>query len=234
MPDELIRFLKKSATIENEQLNVLLGDAVGRDHLRLISRSLDFLNALAGVQNSEVRKQFALKLIAVRLFNDLAAATKLVAAGYYQVALNPIRDVLEICNLLRLFAEDESHVLKWLNTSEENLINTYGPGQVRKMLAEFDRRDGIGEWRRRDVYKMFSKYGTHFSVESMRVLVDGERIVSGPYRSPKACKAVLHESAKWGHLGTSILIAFFPEASFDPIQLNEFFETGRSWMKKYA
>jgi hypothetical protein len=65
---------------------------------------------------------------------DFATATEASLSGYVAVAVDAMRDVMEIENLLLDFAINPSHVNAWLTADRKTLLNKFGPATIRKRL----------------------------------------------------------------------------------------------------
>jgi hypothetical protein len=65
---------------------------------------------------------------------DFETATENALSGYLSVAIDAMRDVMEIENLLLDFAVDPRHIDRWLRADARTLRTTYSPAEVRSRL----------------------------------------------------------------------------------------------------
>jgi hypothetical protein len=89
-----------------------------------------------------------LESICGRAYNLAAAALHLSKLGYYDEALNLIRGIGEIYNLVALSAFEQNSMQEWLQADEKTRRNKFSPASVRKRLAKFDADAMIayGDW----------------------------------------------------------------------------------------
>lgn len=65
---------------------------------------------------------------------DLETATEATLSGYVAVAVDAMRDVMEIENLLLDFAVNPDHIDEWLTADRNTLLGKFGPARVRDRL----------------------------------------------------------------------------------------------------
>ena len=95
--------------------------------------------------NIENNQLIAFTGMKIRLFNSISCCLKLLLSGYYQGAISPIRDILEITFLLDYFTLDSESIERWVadsNSQEFKQLN------IRKKL---DDRDGLHEMKRKEI-----------------------------------------------------------------------------------
>lgn len=69
-----------------------------------------------------------------RCIADFETAIENALSGYLSVAMDAMRDVMEIENLLLYFAVDPHHIDRWLQAAARTLRTTYSPAEVRNRL----------------------------------------------------------------------------------------------------
>jgi len=74
-----------------------------------------------------------------RLSSSGRAAIRLLKLGYYDESLIVIRSIGEISNLFCLFSAEPSALSDWKTLSEQQRITAFGPGPVRKRVANYDK-----------------------------------------------------------------------------------------------
>jgi hemerythrin len=65
---------------------------------------------------------------------DLETAIEATLSGYVAVAVDAMRDVMEIENLLLDFAVNPVHIDEWLTADRKTLLGKFGPARVRDRL----------------------------------------------------------------------------------------------------
>ena len=71
-----------------------------------------------------------------RAYNLAAAAYQLTKIGYYDEALNLVRGIGEIANLVALSAFEEGAIQEWLKLNDKARRNKFSPGRVRDRLKK--------------------------------------------------------------------------------------------------
>ncbi len=79
-----------------------------------------------------------LEALAGRAYNLSAAAYHLITLGYYDEALNLIRGIGEISNLVSLSVVDKCALAEWLSSDDKTRLQKFSPAKVRAMLKERD------------------------------------------------------------------------------------------------
>jgi hypothetical protein len=64
------------------------------------------------------------------------AALHAAQSGYYDEALNQVRSLGEIANLLALFAVERNSLVDWTTASKKERLSKFGPSAVRKRLTQ--------------------------------------------------------------------------------------------------
>lgn len=79
-----------------------------------------------------------LESLAGRTYNLSAAAYNLITLGYYDEALNLVRAIGEISNLVSLSVVDKNALAEWLSSDNKTRHQKFSPAKVRTMLKERD------------------------------------------------------------------------------------------------
>lgn len=83
--------------------------------------------------------------IAIRSFNALAGALRLILSGYARDSVLVMRDILETAFLLDLFARDRSSIERCRSAGADERVAQFSPSAVRRLL---DEGDAAGETRK--------------------------------------------------------------------------------------
>lgn len=183
-----------------EELRAKALDAVARDtdfqaHLAITERAMNLLDPYVRLQVESGDDGRAIQHLAIRTFNGLASAWKLMASGYYQKAAALQRDLIETIFLVNYFHVAPEKIAVWRAADRKTLLNTFGPSAIRKAL---DNHAGKGKSRREEIYQMFSTLAAHPSKAGFDMLrpSEGDGAVIGPFWDPVTFKAVLEEQGK--------------------------------------
>ncbi|MGW4880078.1 hypothetical protein ACWEPI_26360 [Streptomyces sp. NPDC004262] len=109
--------------------------------LQGVDSFLTWLDDLAEAFGNDVRLA-QLAFLVRRITADIETATEVTLAGYTSVALDAMRDVLEIEYLLHDFAINPRQVDKWLTADDTTLRREFAPVKVRERL----KAAGIGNF----------------------------------------------------------------------------------------
>ncbi len=71
-----------------------------------------------------------------RAYNLCCSAYILILRGFYDEAMNLIRSLGEIANLLMLTSGQGTEALEWLNADKKERIKNFGPAAIRKRLNQ--------------------------------------------------------------------------------------------------
>ena len=165
-----------------------------KDHLVAVERSMELVRYAIYHGPSANDDQRAVLQLGARVFNDMAAAWKLIASGYFQVAAMIQRDVIETASLVELFRLRPELIALWRTGDKKSKNAELAPWRVRKAL---DDAMGPGASKRTSVYAKFSQLGTHPTIEGLQLLgPNGKDAVVGPYMAIKQFRALLEEHAK--------------------------------------
>lgn len=165
-----------------------------KDHVAVAEKAMDLLHYTIHHGSSATDDQRAVLQLGARVFNDLGAALKLIASGYFQVAAMVQRDVIETVSLVEYFRLRTELVTLWRTGDEHTRSDTFKPWKVRKAL---DEAMGKGPSKRSAIYAKFSKLATHPTYEGLQLLCpNGKDAAVGPYMELTQLRALLEEHAK--------------------------------------
>ena len=93
------------------------------------------LDALRGAFESAARLSRLATLLA-RSLADFETAIEACLSGYLSVAVDAMRDVMEVENLLLDFAVHSDHIGEWFTAGPKDLRNKFNPATVRRRLQQ--------------------------------------------------------------------------------------------------
>ncbi|MET7388304.1 hypothetical protein ACFYPT_04230 [Streptomyces sp. NPDC005529] len=108
-----------------------------------------------------------------RARDDFATALEAALSGYFAVASDSMRDVMEIQHLLMDFAVHPEHADEWLTTDEKARWNRFSPGAVRKRL----KAAGIGNFGDKAVSMDYKGHSMALHVSPVRLINSGNGMV---------------------------------------------------------
>ncbi|MEN4950280.1 hypothetical protein [Stenotrophomonas sp. TWI819] len=200
-------------------------------HLEITHRAMDVLDMLRKhfTANSD---ELAISHLGIRVFNAFASAIKLSLSGYYQAGVMVMRDVIETSELVELFQLDMQQLERWKVADQATLIREFTPGKVRK---ELDKAAGKGKSRREEIYKKFSHYAAHPSVDGFAMLrPKGMDSRCGPFPDITALRAVLEEMGELA-VRAGFAFAIFLDSSIGECNAvnHKFLRTAMDFAERY-
>lgn len=203
-----------------------------RDHIAVAEKAMDLLHYTIQHGPSATDDQRAVLQLAARVFNDMGAAWKLVASGYFQVAAMVQRDVIETVSLVEFFRLKPELVQVWRTGDERTRTNTFKPWKVREAL---DKAMGQGPSKRSAIYAMFSKLATHPTFEGLQLLCpNGKDAAIGPYMELRQLRALLEEHAKLALQAGMTFNVILPVGFLEARVMAHTMITGMmDWMERY-
>lgn len=105
-----------------------------REMLAVIGTMLSALFQAATCHRKCHGGDHVLEALAGRAHNLACAAVTLMEVGYYDEALNLIRGIGEIGNLVQLFLIDPSVPTRWIDSNKKTRLRDFSPVAVRKAL----------------------------------------------------------------------------------------------------
>lgn len=104
--------------------------------LQILSASLSAIYEAATCHRGCNGGSHVLEATLGRAYNLAVSSWALIRVAQYDEALNLIRGLGEINNLLLLFAHEPDLISGWLTATKKERMNAFGPAQVRKQLAK--------------------------------------------------------------------------------------------------
>ena len=134
-----VRHLKLVATLEaathaesSKHLSALEADC------RLIGTALSVLYQAATCHRKCHGGPHIFESLCGRLYNLGASAYILAQRGFYDEALNLIRSIGEISNLIALSVVDKEALKEWLSSDKKTRLRKFSPGEIRKTLKRHE------------------------------------------------------------------------------------------------
>jgi hypothetical protein len=147
-------------------------------------------------------------MLGMRLFNAFGSSIKLMLSGYSQTSAVLLRDVLETVFLLDFFRTDRDAITTWRTADKQQRMKGFRPVRIREAL---DRRDGVTENKRDNMYDLFSELASHPTMQSVAMLRPrGMDARNGPFVDATALEAVVSEMGRLAIQVGEIMDAFFP------------------------
>ena len=231
-PRNLIRAHSESERLRGESISAIDGSESLTFHAIAIERTANLMHFFGHdgeIKNDDDR---IVRVLGFRGFNDIMTASNLILGGYYQPAMMIARDLLELTFLLDDFTCDKSQIEKWRTLTPKEYDEKFRPVRVRDRL---DQRDGLGDKKRAEIYKLISSVAGHPSHVGFQMLLrrDGN-YHCGPFFEPQSLDACWSELAK-----TAIQIGGHFQEFFDltskeaVIAKLEYLELQNKWLERF-
>lgn len=194
LPENLHSLHSQEELLRTKALEFIASNSEMQDHIATAEVAMDLLNYFARNAPLDTEDQKVIAYLAIRVFNDMGAAWKLISSGYFQVAAMVQRDVVETVFLVGYFRLKPEMVAVWRTADEKTRRDTFKPVAIRIAL---DDAAGKGVSKRKAIYSMFSTLAAHPTIESLAMLrPDGKDAAIGPYMEAQWLNALLAEHAK--------------------------------------
>lgn len=192
--------------IRAASIELIESDAKLSQHMAMIDAMLGLLDDVGRSYEGRDEDGIAVTFLLMRLFNDLAAASKLILGGYYQVGLATARDAMELIFILHYFALDRASIARWRAGTEGQPGSEFTPANIRKVL---DASEGSTEPTRKMHYKYLSAVAAHPSSWGNLMLRPGNGAVAkiGPFLDHRLLLAGFQELAVLSALAVEIVPA---------------------------
>jgi hypothetical protein len=171
--EDQIRQLSKAAIEASEDLSL---------HATMIEQAMNMLDYMSKRRPHADEDELVLQMLAARLFNSGASATKLMMGGYYQSTVMLMRDILETTFLLDFFHSNRDQIAVWRACDEKKRNREFGAMRIRMAL---DDRDGYTERKREAAYNLLCQLGTHPTFTDSRCCKARGRTLSTSARSSR-------------------------------------------------
>jgi hypothetical protein len=204
MPSNLVLLHSGEEELRSKSIEVIEGNPKLLLHFRVAERAMDALDVFRQYRTTDEDFK-VVQMLGLRVFNALAASTKLMLSGYYLFSAQILRDILETVFLLDLFRTNSSAITKWRNSTREERLRDFKPVKVRE---ELDARDGYTTKRRALLYQQFSELAGHASMGSVAMLrPKGFDATNTPFVDPNALEAVGGEMGRLAVQAGEIIVA---------------------------
>lgn len=147
-----------------ERLNSVLKDKTYQEMLtnkepaRLVGTALSILYQAATCQRECHGGAHILESLCGRAYNLGTSAYILCTLGFYDEALNLVRGIGEIANIVSLSVVDKDALKEWLGSDAKTRMTKFSPAKVRKLLEEKGRELMYAD---RDWYSQLCENYTH-------------------------------------------------------------------------
>jgi hypothetical protein len=179
--------------IEHLAMMTTIAIAIGRETLKhskdhelnrkLIGTSLSVLYQAATCYRQCHGGNHMLERLCGRAYNLGCGAYHLTLIGLYDEALNLIRSLGEMTNLVMLSALDPPKIQEWLVADRRTRLSKFGPAAVRRMLEKKGYVCATEEW-----YREMSEGYTHVTPATKPNFHGNEAWVGGKYEEKGAEK----------------------------------------------
>ena len=216
-PDKFISCHKEEELLRSKCINSAKNDENVLFHFSMIEKSMDVFYHFSHVYINKDDHQLIIQLLGIRLFNESAAAIKIIMSGYYQASVCIQRTLLEMVFLLDYFTTNKNLIDEWYNGDEKSRSGKFSPFMVRQ---ELDKRDELKEKKRQEQYKMLCELGAHPTPNSFKMLCHSNGIAKiGPFFKATAAKDVIEELVKITFEGSRIFYKFFELRTLDDLRI---------------
>ena len=208
-------------------------DARLLEHYGMSAISMDIIHVLAVSHPNLSENELTIQKLGLRLFNNGATAIKLALSGYYQRALDIIRDNIEVIFLLDYFLTWSEQISVWSKASSKERKSNFSPLKIREVL---DTRDGFTEKKGHETYSTFSEYATHATFDGFRLLVSEETNLHtiGPFFDAKLLDISINELARHQCYAAAVFILDFPSTTKEISDgKHGYFLYAHDWRVKY-
>ena len=150
----------KMIAMFGEKNRRLSGSKLGdyKDDINVLGTSLSILYQVATCHRNCFGGPHVLESLTGRTYNLACSAYTLICRGLYDEALNLIRSMGEISNLIALFFYDKEACKLWLHSDKRKRLREFSPAGVRKSLSKYE---SIPMYADQDWYSKFCENYTH-------------------------------------------------------------------------
>jgi hypothetical protein len=148
-----------------------------------------------------------LEALSGRTYNLGASAYLLIIRGYYDEALNLVRSIGEISNLIALSAVDKDGLREWLESDKKTRLRKFSPAQVRRILERQGRDLMLAD---SDWYSRFCETYTHVTPDTKpNMHNDADKPFVGGAYQPNGLRSSLAELATALGVISMMVCAYF-------------------------
>jgi hypothetical protein len=131
--------------------------------LKMIGTALSALYQAATCHRKCYGGPHILEALSGRTYNLGVSAYILIVRGFYDEALNLVRSIGEISNLIALSVVDKDGIREWLSSDKKTRLKKFSPAQVRRTLERQGRDLMLAD---DDWYSRFCETYTHVTPET--------------------------------------------------------------------
>jgi hypothetical protein len=164
--------------------------------LAMIGTSLSALYQAATCHRKCYGGPHILEALSGRTYNLGVSAYILIVRGFYDEALNLVRSIGEVSNLIALSVVDKQGIREWLKSDKKTRLRKFSPAQVRRILERQERDLMLAD---SDWYSRFCESYTHVTPETKPNMHNdaGLPFAGGVYQADGLRKSL-------GELGTAL------------------------------
>jgi len=204
MPSNLILLHQGEVVLRGKSIELVEASPKLVLHFQITELAMDAFDVFRQYRTTDEDFKVVL-MLSLRVFNALAAATKLMLSGYYLFSAQILRDILETVFLLDFFRTNSAAITTWRNATREERLRDFKPVKVRE---ELDARDGYTTKKRALLYQQFSELAGHASMVSVNMLrPKGLDATNTPFVDPNALEAVSSEMGRLAVQAGEIIVA---------------------------
>ena len=200
-------------------------------HMRLVQEAMNVFYALTKGHSHQADDELTIQMLGIRLFNGASSAVKLGMSGYYQTALDQVRDIIETSFLLDYFRTNPDKITIWKNADRRQRQDQFGPVKIRMAL---DDRDGFEQRKREEMYRLFSEHASHATYRGFRMTTKDNLGEIGPFLNAEILQALVEELAKHFSYAAVVYRTHFPNASLELMSVcAKYDQIVNEWARKY-
>ena len=237
LPDNLESLYKEEKKIRKESIKEIIIKSPFKEHfkehLNIFYNSLNLTFELTISYKNPSEDEQTIQFIGGRLFNDAAAAFKLMLAGYYQISFSIQRDIFETGCLLDYFTSHPDKIKHWKQCSNKERQEFYRPVKIREAL---DKRDGFTQSERKEKYKILCEYASHPSYNAIKLLPPYGQLDKkiGPAFDEKLLRLCIEELTMLASCFTLIYSRLFKKIPHEFQKMRDDFSISlKAWSNKY-
>lgn len=200
----------KEEELRAESIKLILEDEELARRLRTIEGAIALVFAYTIDYTAKNADEQTIQMLGIRLFNAAAAGVKLALSGYYQVAFQQARDILETGFLLDYFRTSPSDIAVWRASDRATRRKLFDPVKIR--IALDDRDTDTSRGRERE-YNKLSELASHATVRGFALTRRDNFGELGPFVEKRNLLAWLHEMVLRFGPAAAMYANQFPDAS---------------------
>jgi hypothetical protein len=208
----------KEEELRVESMKLILQDEELARRLRTIEGAIALVFGYTIEYTAKNDDERTMQMLGIRLFNGAAAGVKLALSGYYQIAFQQARDILETGFLLDYFRTSPSDIAVWRASDRATRRKRFDPVKIRIAL---DERDGDTSRGREREYNKLSESASHATMRGFALTRRDNFGELGPFVEKRNLLAWLQEMVLRFGPAAVMYANQFPDA---PDNLVEFFQ----------